>query len=81
MKYIISFYNKAKAFDQLSGFFDACSQIEIDEYRDYEKAGAALREAIKQANKLESPEKEIRIQRLQTKLSLIEKVIQARSIG
>lgn len=37
MKNIVSFYNKAKAFEQLSGFFDAYAQMEIDEYRDYEK--------------------------------------------
>jgi intraflagellar transport protein 140 len=47
MKYIIQFYNKAKAFDHLAGFFDACSTVEIDEYRDYEKACAALKEALK----------------------------------
>merc|ERR1719364_555077 len=45
MKNIISFYQKAKAFDKLSSFYDACAQVEIDEYRDYEKAGGALREA------------------------------------
>merc|ERR1712093_311391 len=51
MKAIISFYTKAKAFEQLSGFYDACAQVEIDEYRDYEKAHGALREAVKQLNK------------------------------
>ena len=35
MKHIITFYNKAKAFDSLAGFFDACSSVEIDEDRDY----------------------------------------------
>jgi intraflagellar transport protein 140 len=49
MKHIINFYTKAKAFDNLAGFFDACSQVEIDEYRDYEKAIAALKEAEKHA--------------------------------
>lgn len=49
MRHIIQFYNKAKAFDHLAGFFDACSTVEIDEYRDYEKACAALRESIKHA--------------------------------
>ena len=46
MKAIISFYTKAKAFTQLSGFYDACAQVEIDEYRDYEKALGALKEAV-----------------------------------
>ena len=49
MKNIIQFFNKAKAFDHLAGFFEACSLVEIDEYRDYEKATAALREALKHA--------------------------------
>lgn len=43
MKNIISFYSKAKAFDNLSSFFEACSNVEIDEYRDYEKGVAALK--------------------------------------
>merc|ERR1719230_1729729 len=47
MKNIISFYQKAKAHDKLASFYDACAQVEIDEYRDYEKAGKALREALK----------------------------------
>merc|ERR1719399_1853328 len=47
MKNIIQFYSKAKAFDKLASFYDACAQVEIDEYRDYDKAGGALREALK----------------------------------
>ena len=29
---------KAKAWDKLAAFYDACAQVEIDEYRDYDKA-------------------------------------------
>jgi intraflagellar transport protein 140 len=47
MKAIVMFYTKAKAFMQLAGFYDSCAQVEIDEYRDYEKAVAALNEALK----------------------------------
>lgn len=43
LKNIISFYSKAKAFENLASFFEACSTVEIDEYRDYEKASAALK--------------------------------------
>jgi intraflagellar transport protein 140 len=43
MKNIVLFYTKAKAFEQLSNFFDAYAQMEIDEYRDYEKALNALK--------------------------------------
>ena len=45
MKTIISFYSKAKAFENLANFYDACAQVEIDEYRDYEKALGAMKEA------------------------------------
>jgi len=51
MKNIIQYYTKAKAFEQLAGFYEACAQAEIDEYRDYEKALGALKESIKYANK------------------------------
>merc|ERR1719222_1208810 len=47
MKNIIQFYSKAKAHDKLAAFYDACAQVEIDEFRDYEKAGGALRESLK----------------------------------
>eukprot|EP01050_Picozoa_sp_SAG11_P019617 SAG11_NODE_3158_length_2643_cov_2.460299_3_plen_166_part_00 len=47
MKSIIAFYTKAKQYESLSNFYDSCSQIEIDEYRDYEKALQAIREALK----------------------------------
>jgi len=47
MKNIIRFYTKAKAYSQLSGFYESCAQVEIDEYRDYEKGAAALRESMK----------------------------------
>ena len=38
MKNIISFYTKAQAMDNLAHFYETCAQIEIDEYRDYDKA-------------------------------------------
>ena len=47
MKKIIEFYTKAKAYKQLAMFYDACSQLEIDEFRDYDKALGALTESRK----------------------------------
>merc|ERR1719399_626814 len=55
MKNIIQFYSKATANDKLAAFYDACAQVEIDEYRDYEKAGGALREALKYLVKAAGP--------------------------
>eukprot|EP00972_Heterocapsa_arctica_P026549 3909212-Heterocapsa_arctica.AAC.1 len=47
MKNIIKFYSKAEAHEELAAFYDACAQVEIDEYRDYDAAGGALREALR----------------------------------
>jgi len=52
LKHILEFYTKAKAYEQLSAFYEACSSAEIDEFRNYEKAAAALREAAKVAAKI-----------------------------
>jgi len=71
MKHIITFYNKAKAFDNLAGFFEACSSVEIDEYRDYEKAFAALNEALKHAKKVTGEGSDYRVSTLETKVSMI----------
>ena len=55
MKNIILFYTKSKAFEQLASFYEACSQVEIDEYRDYDKALGALKEAKKHIEKVKPP--------------------------
>ncbi|CAF0970919.1 unnamed protein product [Rotaria sordida] len=44
---IMNFYKKARAYDKLALFYDMCAQIEIEEYRDYNKALEALMEAYK----------------------------------
>eukprot|EP01041_Mallomonas_annulata_P003422 gene3422-6789_t len=46
MKAIITFYTKAKAFENLANFYDSCAQVEIDDYRNYEKAQGAMGEAL-----------------------------------
>lgn len=51
-KAIISFYTKAKAWGQLSGFFDACAQVEIDDFRNYDKAIGAMSKAKQVASKI-----------------------------
>jgi intraflagellar transport protein 140 len=60
MKTIINFYQKAKAFESLGGFYDACAQVEIDEYRDYEKALGAMKEAQRQLEKSTAQNKEMK---------------------
>lgn len=60
MKTIISFYSKAKAFDYLSNFYDECARVEIDEYRDYEKALGALKEAKRQIDRSNAQNKDMK---------------------
>uniref|UniRef100_A0A0R3WMJ8 RAB3GAP2_N domain-containing protein n=1 Tax=Hydatigena taeniaeformis TaxID=6205 RepID=A0A0R3WMJ8_HYDTA len=47
VKLIVQFYTRAKSFSSLSSFYEACAQMEIDEYQSYEKAMGALTEAYK----------------------------------
>ena len=61
MKSIITFYSKAKAYENLSSFFEACSNVEIAEYRDYDKGLAALKYALKHISKSQSQDKELKI--------------------
>jgi len=80
MKNIITFYTKAKAFESLSGFYESCSQVEIDEYRDYEKALAALRESLKYMVKARNANKEERCKQLQQKIYLVDRFVEARKV-
>lgn len=82
---IIDFYTKAKAYEQLSTFFEACASVEIgalqahararracmhmcrastraaDEYRNYEKALAAYKEALKNSHKIKTDIRDARV--------------------
>ena len=78
MKNIITFYTKAKAFVQLASFYDACSQVEIDDYRDYEKALGALKEANKHIAKADTPEATTIAANLQTRIYVVDKFVNAR---
>ncbi|CAN0099903.1 unnamed protein product, partial [Scytosiphon promiscuus] len=79
MKSIIAFYTKAKAHLQLSDFYDACAQVEIDEYRDYEKALGALNEAVKQLTKAGSSGD--KLAQLNKRVFLVERFVQARRLS
>ena len=80
IKYIITFYSKAKAFDRLANFYETCAGVEIDEYRDYEKALSALKDASKYAQKSTAPDKDAKIQQLQQKVFFVEKFIQSKQL-
>lgn len=79
MKTIIEFYTKANAFESLASFYDACAQVEIDEYREYGKALDALKEArayLEQAtaasNKVE------RLSMIDRRMEIISQVVEAK---
>uniref|UniRef100_A0A8C7HNX3 Intraflagellar transport 140 n=1 Tax=Oncorhynchus kisutch TaxID=8019 RepID=A0A8C7HNX3_ONCKI len=83
MKNIISFYSKGRALDLLAGFYEACAQVEIDDYQNYEKALGALTEAYKCLSKAKghSPdEHEARMAELQHKITLVKRFVQARRL-
>ena len=86
MKAIIMFYTKAKSFMQLAGFYDSCAQVEIDEYRDYDKAIGALNEALKYLSKETSASNTstgraaIELQKnIEKRVMLIEKFMEAKA--
>lgn len=81
MKNIVSFYTKAKAFESLASFYDMCAQVEIDEYRDYEKAVAALREALGHLAKARNvPGGPAKAEALQAKIAHVETFVAARKM-
>jgi len=80
MKTIIAFYTKARALESVATFYDACAQVEIDEYRDYEKALDALREAVKYLTKAKGPERDVKLQQLQGRIEIAERFVQARTL-
>ncbi|XP_056152909.1 intraflagellar transport protein 140 homolog isoform X2 [Lampris incognitus] len=83
MKNIINFYTKGRALDLLAGFYEACAQEEIDDFRNYEKALGALMEAYKCLSKAKGrnpAEQESKMANLQHKITLVKRFIQARRL-
>lgn len=82
MKNIINFYTKGKALDLLAGFYEACAQVEMDEYQNYEKALGALHEAFKCLSKAQNNKSQIsdKIENLKIKMELLKRFVQARQL-
>ena len=72
MKAIIMFYTKSKSFEQLAGFYDSCAQVEIDDYRDYDKAIGALREGTKHLLKSDTRSAADMLARFEQRIAIIE---------
>ncbi|KAF1373994.1 hypothetical protein PFLUV_G00244670 [Perca fluviatilis] len=83
LKTIIGFYTKGRAPDLLAGFYEACAQVEIDDYQNYEKALDALTEAFKCLSKAKDSstgQQEVRLADLQHRVTLIKKFVHARRL-
>ncbi|KAM3859666.1 intraflagellar transport protein 140 homolog [Diretmus argenteus] len=83
LKNIIGFYTKGRALDLLAGFYEACAQVEIDEYQNYDKALHAQTEAYKCLSKAKDRnpgQQEARLADLQHKITLVKRFLQARSL-
>ncbi|XP_013414894.1 intraflagellar transport protein 140 homolog [Lingula anatina] len=83
MKNIIGFYTKGRALDLLAGFYDACAQVEIDEYQNYDKALGALNEAYKCMAKAKMKNQSLQEEKLaafKQRINLIKKFVQARRV-
>ena len=80
IKHIVAFYQKAKANAPLSAFFEHCADVEIDEYRDYEKAVNALREAVKYVIKAKVADKEERVASLDRRIANVQQFVDARQL-
>jgi intraflagellar transport protein 140 len=84
-KHIVLFYQKAKAYGHLAGFYESCASSEIDEFRDYDAALVALREArrcrakalLKTETKAEQIEQKERLAAEKAHLSCVDAAVDA----
>lgn len=72
---ITLYYRKAKRYDSLAKFYVSCAMLEIDEYKNYEKALKATQAAKKFASQGHNT---ALIAQLDTKISLITRFIEAK---
>eukprot|EP01064_Diplonema_japonicum_P011686 TRINITY_DN1911_c2_g3_i1.p1 TRINITY_DN1911_c2_g3~~TRINITY_DN1911_c2_g3_i1.p1 ORF type:complete len:1457 (+),score=443.26 TRINITY_DN1911_c2_g3_i1:70-4371(+) len=79
-KHIITFYTKARAYESLSGFYDAIAQVYIDEFRDYDKALGALQDSLKFMDKSKAQNRELKRGQLETKMNYVDQFVEARNI-
>ncbi|KAK9824666.1 hypothetical protein WJX72_012185 [[Myrmecia] bisecta] len=80
MKHIVTFYTKARVLDSLSAFYEACAQIEIDEYRDYGKALQAMHEALRCLGKSRAADRDLRMASLSRRIASTERFLSAREL-
>ncbi|KAI5067086.1 hypothetical protein GOP47_0017614 [Adiantum capillus-veneris] len=81
MKRIVQMYTKAGEMELLGSFYEACAQVEIDGFRDYEKALSAMKEAWKFFSKVQSPRRNGKMQSLKIRIEEVESFVQARRLA
>ncbi len=81
MRNIIAFYQKARAFELLGWFYQACADVEVDEYQNYEKALGALGECTKCLERVanEDPKIEDRLRQVGTNIELIRRFVESQA--
>ncbi|ETO20870.1 hypothetical protein RFI_16339 [Reticulomyxa filosa] len=77
-KTIIQFYSLAKAYQYLALFYENMAQREIDDYRDYEKALRALKQAQKIGKKCKDNTSTTTQSDLNMKVSLVDQFVKAK---
>jgi intraflagellar transport protein 140 len=77
IKNITAFYTKAKKWDALANFYVNCAMLEIDEYKNYDKALTALDVAKKSAEKGADDSRAIAIEE---RMRLIQSFIEGRNM-
>ena len=77
MRTIILFYKKAKGYTQLVQFYSNCSQLEIDEYQDYEKALKALKEGEPYVTQCRGEQSKEVVSMFQKSIQIVERVVSA----
>jgi len=75
---IVDFYKQAKDYEGLARFYESQAQNEVNEYRDYEKASAAMTEALRAIRKV--PTSYLHKQ-LEYKAKLISDFVKAQHMG
>jgi intraflagellar transport protein 140 len=66
---------KAKAPESLALFYVSCAQVEIDEFKNYEKALGALKESAKYMAKATIPTKEAKLNMIKKKVNIVEQFL------
>lgn len=74
-KHIVTFYTKAKAFKSLALFYELCAEVEVEDFGNYSKAAAALKQALLYLDKEEQREVEDE-SRMNRKILYFEKMLE-----